>query len=141
MRGEQHRVAEDVARHVAHSDDGEVRLLNVHSQLAEVALHRLPPALRGDAHRLVVVARAPARRERVAEPEVIFGGDGVGDVGEGRGSLVRGDDEIRIVGIVSRDPRRRDHFIAAEIVREIEHPAQQRLVAFDAFALECGPIS
>ncbi len=60
VRREQHRVAEDIARHVADANDREILILDVHPELAEVPLDRLPPALRGDAHRLVVVARAAA---------------------------------------------------------------------------------
>ena len=136
VRREQHRVAEHVARHVADADDREVLALRVDAELAEVALHRLPSAPRGDAHRLVVVAGAAAGGERIAEPEAVFGGDGVGDVGERRRPLVRGDDEIRIVGIAAGDVARRDDVGAAPVVGDVEHPAQQRLVRFDAFALE-----
>ena len=46
---QQHAVAEDVAGHVADADDGEVLRLDVGADLAEVALHRLPGAARGDA--------------------------------------------------------------------------------------------
>src|SRR5918912_729550 len=41
---QQHAVAEHVARHVADADHGEVLLLDVATQLAEVALHGLPGA-------------------------------------------------------------------------------------------------
>ena len=140
VRREQHGVAEDVARHVADADDREVLALNVRPELAEVALDRLPPTLRRDAHRLVVVAGAAAGGESVAEPEVVIGGDGVGDVGERRRAFVRGDDEIRIVRIAAGHLRRREHFIAAQVVGEIEHAAQQRLVALDALALERGAV-
>ena len=43
--------------------------LDVDVHLAEMPLHRLPGAARGDAHRLVVVAGRAARGEGVAEPE------------------------------------------------------------------------
>ena len=69
--GEQHAVAEDVAGHVADADDGEVLGLGVHAELAEVPLDRLPRALGGDAHRLVVVADRAAGGEGVAEPEAV----------------------------------------------------------------------
>ena len=68
---QQHAVAEHVAGHVADADAGEVLALAVDAELAEVALHRLPRAARGDAHRLVVVADRAAGGERVAEPEAV----------------------------------------------------------------------
>ena len=68
-------------------------------------LHRLPRAARGDAHRLVVVARRAAGGERVAEPEAVLDRDLVGDVGEGRGALVGGDDEVGVVAVVAHARR------------------------------------
>ena len=104
--GQQHAVAEHVAAHVADADDGEVLGLGVDAHLAEVSLHRLPRALGGDAHRLVVVAHRTAGGERVAEPESVGLGDVVGDVGEGRGALVGGDDQIGVVAVAAHHARR-----------------------------------
>ena len=56
MLGQQHAVAEHVTGHVTDADAGEVRTLTVATQRTEMALDRLPGALRGDAHALVVVA-------------------------------------------------------------------------------------
>ena len=106
---EQHAVAEHVARHVADARNGEVGRLRVDAHLAEVALHRFPRAARGDAHLLVVVSRRPAGGEGIAEPEAVFLRDRIGVIGEGGGSLVRRDHEIRIVGIVAPHLRRRHH--------------------------------
>ena len=64
---QQHAVAEHVAGHVADADAGEVLLLAVAAERAEVALDRLPGAARGDAHALVVVADA-SRRRRTRRP-------------------------------------------------------------------------
>src|SRR5439155_16488663 len=47
MGGEQHGVAEDIARHVADADHREVLSLRVHAQLTEVTLHGLPAAPSG----------------------------------------------------------------------------------------------
>ena len=140
MRREQHCVAEDVAGHVADADRGEVLALDVRPQLAEVALDRLPPAPRGDAHLLVVVAGAAAGGERVAEPESVLRGDGVGDVGEGGGAFVRGHDQVRIVAVAAHHVLRREHVRAAEVVGDVEHAAEQRLVALHAFLLERGAV-
>ncbi len=84
---------------------------NIDVHLAEMALHRLPGAARGDAHLLVVVAGRAAGREGVAEPEAVIGGNAVGDVGEGRRALVGGDDEIGIVAVVPHDIVRRHHLV------------------------------
>ena len=81
--------------------------LDIAPELAEMALDQLPGAARGDAHLLVVVAGRAARGKGVAEPEPVFLGDRVGDVGEGRGALVGGDDEIGIVAVMPDDMRRR----------------------------------
>ena len=73
---QQHAVAEHVARHVAAAGGRERLLLDVPglvalAHLAEMPLHRLPGAARGDAHGLVVVAGGPAgwrRRRRARNP-------------------------------------------------------------------------
>ena len=56
LRGEQHGVAEDVAAHVADAHHGEGRGLDVAVELAEMPLHRLPAAARGDPHLLVIIS-------------------------------------------------------------------------------------
>src|SRR5207245_8527309 len=48
-----------------------------------------------------------ARGEGIAQPEPVLGRDGVGDVGEGRGALVRGHHQIRIIAVVARSEERR----------------------------------
>ena len=103
--GAQQSVAEDVAGHVADAHAGEVLRLAVEAALAEVALHGDPGSASGDPHRLVVVADRAAGGEGVAEPEPVVLGDAVGDVGERRGALVRGDHEVGVVA--SRGVRRR----------------------------------
>ena len=125
---QQHAVAEDVARHVADADDREGRRLDVDIHLAEMALDRFPGAARGDAHLLVVVAGRAAGREGIVEPEAVLGGNGVGDVGEGRGALVGGDDEIGIVAVAPHRIRRRHDFVALEIVGEVEQARDEALV-------------
>ena len=78
-------------------------VVDVDVHFAEVALDRLPGAARGDAHHLVVVAGRAAGGEGVAQPELVLDRNAVGDVGEGRGALVGGDDEIGIVIVVPHD--------------------------------------
>src|SRR5690625_5031447 len=77
----QHAVAKHVAAHVADANHGELLVLGVHTQLAEVALDRFPGAARGNAHLLVVIAVAAAGSEGVVQPEAVFGGNAVGNVG------------------------------------------------------------
>ena len=98
-----------------------------------MALHRFPRAARRDAHRLVVVARRAARCERVAQPESIFVADAIRVIRECCRSLVRRDDEIRIVRVVALHTRRCDDFVADAVVGQIKQPAQVILVARDAF--------
>ena len=130
---QQHAVAEHVARHVADADHGEVGVLRVHADLAEVPLHAFPGAARGDAHHLVVVADAAARGERVAEPVAVLGRDRVREVGEGGRALVGGDDQVRVVAVQPAHLRRRHHGAGDEVVGHVEQRAQVVLVAGHAF--------
>ena len=131
VAGQQHAVAEHVARHVADPDDREVGRLDVGPELAEVALDRLPRAAGGDAHLLVVVADRAAGGERVAEPEAVLGRDRVREVGERRGALVGRDDEVRVVAVVAHDVARRHDRAVDDVVGEVEQAADERPVAGD----------
>ena len=139
---QQHAVAEHVAGHVADADHGEVLCLRVMPERAEVALHRLPRAARGDAHLLVVVAGRAAGGERVAEPEAVFLRDRRSrcrrtsrcpcrrrrrDTGRRR----RG---ARTFGGGTTSP-------STQVVGDIEQAAQERLVARDAFLHQCLAVS
>ncbi len=126
---QQHAVAEHVAAHVADTDDAEVLGLRVVAEAAEVALHALPGAARGDGHLLVVVADRAARGEGVAEPEAVFGGDGVGVVGEGGGALVGGHHQVGVVAVVTHHIHRRGDLAADQVVGHVEQAAQVGLVA------------
>ncbi len=104
LLGQQHAVAEHVARHVADADAGEGLDLDIAAvEFAKMALDRFPGAPRGDRHLLVVVAVAAAAREGVAEPEAARFRDAVGDVGEGGGALVGSDHQIGIVAVMAHD--------------------------------------
>ena len=131
---QQHAVAEHVARHVADAGDPDRLLLHVDAHFAEMALDRDPGALGGDPHRLVVVAVGAAAGEGVAEPEAALDRDRVGDVGEGRGALVGGDDEIGIVAVADR--RRPSGWTTLpldDIVGDREQGADEDAVALGAF--------
>ena len=90
------------------------------SDLAEMPLDRFPGAARRDPHLLVVVADGAAGREGIAEPEPVLVRDRIGDVGKGRGPLVGGDDQIRIVALVAHHIGGRDQAGVAEIVGDVE---------------------
>jgi len=126
---QQHAVAEHVARHVADADHRELAALGVEVDFAEVALHALPGAARGDAHHLVVVAHAATRGEGVAQPVLVFGADGVGVVRESGRALVGGDHQIGVVVVQAHGLRRRHGLAADQVVGEVEQRAQVVLVA------------
>ncbi len=137
---EQHAVAEHVTGHVTDADDREVLGLGVHAQLPEVPLDGLPGAAGGDAHALVVVTGRAAGGEGVTEPEVVLLGDPVGDVREGRGALVGGDDEVGVVLVVP-DHVGRGHDIAGDhVVGDVEQRRDERLVAGDALGQPGVPV-
>jgi hypothetical protein len=129
VRGEQHRVAEHVARHVADTDHGEVLAAGVVVHLAEVPLDGLPRTPRGDAHPLVVVAGRPARGERVAQPEPVRRGNLVGDVGERGGALVGRHHQVRVVGVVAYHVVGRQDLPADEVVGDVQQRGDELAVA------------
>ena len=99
-------------------------------------LHRDPGALGGDAHALVVVAGRAAGGEGIAEPEAVVGGDAVGDVGEGRGALVRGDHQVGVVLVVAHHLGRRHHRAFLEVVGDVQQAGNEDAVAGDGLGLD-----
>ncbi len=98
-----------------------------------MALHGFPRAARGDAHHLVVVTGRTAGGESVAEPESVLRRNAVRGVGEGRGALVGGDDEIGIVIIPSEDVLWGDGLAALKIVGDVEKAADELHIGAAAF--------
>ena len=127
--GQQHAVAEDVTGHVPDAHHGEVLVLHVDAERPEVPPDRHPRAAGGDPHRLVVVALRPAGGEGVPEPERVLAGDRVRHVGERRGALVGGDDEVGVVPVVAHDAVRRHDPAVDHVVGDVEQPADERPVA------------
>ena len=123
LLGEQHPVAEHVARHVADPDDRERVGGGVEAELGQVALDRLPRAARGDPERLVVVAGGAAGRERVAEPEAALLADPVRGVRERRRALVGGDHQVGVVVVVDADALGVDDPVLDAVVGQVEQPA------------------
>ena len=139
--GQQHAVAEDVARHVAAADDGDLVLLHVDPHLAEVPLDGNPGAARGDAHRLMIVAVGTAAGESVVEPEIALLRDRVGHVGEPRRSLVGGDDEIRVVSVEDADIVRVHDLVLDDVVGDGQEGANEDLVRGLAFRGPAFPVA
>ena len=129
--GEQHAVAEHVTAHVADADHGEVLGLGVDAHLAEVPFDRFPGALGGDAHGLVVVTHRTAGGERVTQPEAVGDRDLVGDVGERRGALVRGDHQVGVIAVATHHVRGRDDRAGGfvDVVGHVEQPGDEQPVA------------
>ena len=138
--GEQHAVAEYVTTHVADTGDGEILGLGINPHLAEMTPDRLPGTLCGDAHRLVVIADRTTGGERITEPKPVRVGDVVGDIGEGRGALVRGDNKIGVVAVTAHHPRRSHHLSTGtldptgtlDIVGDVEQGGHEQPVAGDS---------
>ena len=137
---QQHPVAEHVAAHVADAHRGDLVDLRVQAELAEVAPDGLPGAAGGDAQALVVVALRAARGEGVAEPEPVLGGDRVRAVREGRGALVGGDDEVRVVPVEHPHALGVDDGGAVEVVRDVQQRADVALVLAGDLGLELGRV-
>ena len=131
--GQQHAVAEHVARHVADAHRGDRVVVDIEAEDATVPAHALPGAARRDPHLLVVVAVAATRGERIAEPEAVVGGDLVGDVAERRRALVGRHHEVRI-GLVVDDAVGRVHDDAVDhVVGHVEQRPHESPVPVDAF--------
>ena len=125
----QHAVAEHVAAHVAHADDGEVVFVRVDPKLTEVALRGLPGTSGGDAHFLVVVAVRPTGGEGVTQPEAAGGRDCVGHVGEARRALVCGDHEVGVFAVVYDGALRADgRAVGIEVVGDVQQRADELFI-------------
>ena len=133
---QQHAVAKDVAAHIPDAGDRKRLFLRVHAHLVEVALDRLPAAACRDAHLLVVIADGPARRESVVEPEAVFGGQAVRDVGKSRRTLVGSHDQVRVVAIPADDSLGGYDLTVDDVVGDVEKPTNKRLVAAHAVVVD-----
>ncbi len=94
-------------------------------------LDRFPHALGGDAHFLVVVTGRAAGSESIAQPEAVFQRQAVGDIRKRRGTLVGGNDQIRVVSIAAHNVFGRHDFIALAVVGDIQKATNKGLVALD----------
>src|SRR3989344_1476097 len=129
---QQQAFPEYVASHIADADYGDVVLLHVDAALAEMALHRDPAAFGGDTHAFVVITGRAARGEGVVQPEAVFGGNAVGDIGEGRGALVGRYHQVRIVAIVTHHVLWWHHGAVFQVVGDIQQAADKDAVAGNA---------
>ncbi len=95
--------------------------MNIAAHFAEMSFDGLPSTARGNAHFFVVVAIASAGGEGIAKPEVPLQCNIVGDIREACSSLVGGDNQIRIVAIVTQDIfRRNNRAVRIHIVGQVE---------------------
>ena len=129
---QQQAVAEHVTGHVADADHRGQILLDVDALFAEMPLHGDPAAFGGNTHALVVVAGRTAGGERVAQPEAVVQGNTVGDIGEGRRTLVSRHHQIRVVGVVAYHVARRHDLTILEVVGDIQQATDENAVAGDA---------
>ncbi len=83
----------------------------------------------------MVVTDRPAGCERVVEPEAVIAGDPVGDIGECSRPFIS-DHQVGIIVIAPDNVFGRHDAVAGNIVRDIQHTADQQLVAGNAFFLE-----
>ena len=100
-----------------------------------MTLDRFPCASRGDAHRLVVVARRTTRGKSIPEPEIILRCNIIGDIGERRRALVRSDDEIRVVTVSTHHrPRGDDRTgVLVEVVCDVEQAGDEISILRNTF--------
>ncbi len=133
--GHQQAIAEYVAGHVANADHADHVGLHVDAALTEMTLHRYPGTTGRYAHLLVVVTRRAARGEGIAKPEVVLGGNAVGNVGKTRRTLVRGNHQIGIIAVVTQHVGGWNHLALAQVVGDIQQPADEDAIAGDGFGL------
>src|SRR3546814_12735957 len=96
--------------------------------VTQVQTCALPISSSRDAHLLVVVAGRAAGGKGIVQPEVVLGGDVVGDVGEGCRALVGGDHEVGIVAVVAQHVPGGHDAAALQVVGDIEQAAHEGLV-------------
>src|SRR3546814_19035614 len=102
-------------------------MLDVLAELPELTLHAFPRTACRDAHLLVVVAGRAAGGKGIVQPEVVLGGDVVGDVGEGCRALVGGDHEVGIVAVVAQHVPGGHDAAALQVVGDIAQAAHDGL--------------
>ena len=90
--------------------------------------HALPPAAGRNPDGLVVIPVGSTRRESIVQPKSILGRDGVRDVRERCGALIRSHDQIWIRRVEREHVLRRNRGPVDQVVRQIEQPAHQRLI-------------
>ncbi len=136
--GEQHAVAKHVTGHVTDADAGEVGGLAVDADLTEMALDRLPSATGGNAHLLVVITDRAAGGKGIAQPVAVFEAYLVGDVGEGRGTLVGGHHQVVVVLVVTHHGFGRDHLATDDVVGHVQQATNEQAIAGLALLLDDG---
>jgi hypothetical protein len=89
----------------------------------------LPGTTRRDAHLLVVVARRSAAGKGIVEPEPVFTRNSICNIGKCRRTLVGGNDQVRIIAVVTYDIARRNDLAAGiKVVGQIQQRRDEQLV-------------
>ena len=122
---EEHAISKDVTRHVTDPDHREIGGLGIDPHFAEVPLDRLPGPAGGDPHFLVVITDRTARGKGIIQPEAVFLGNTVRDVGESRGSFVRGDHQVGIIAVVANDVFRGNNLPATKLSVRSSNPRRK----------------
>ncbi len=83
----------------------------------------------------MVVTRRAARGEGIAKPEVVLGGNAVGNVGKTRRTLVGRHHQIGVIAVVTQHVGGWNHLALAQVVGDIQQPADEDAIAGDSFGL------
>ena len=126
---QQHTVAKHVPAHVANTHNGEFVGLGVDAFLKEMTFDRLPGALRGNTHFLMVVPLTAAGGKSVTKPEAVFPGKPVRNVREGRRAFVGGHHQVGVIGVVTDHVNRWHYAAFIQVVGQVQQTADECLVA------------
>ena len=118
---EEHTVAEHITGHVANPYNGDIGCLNIDAQFSKMSLDRFPGPSRGNSHLLMIVAKRASRSECIPEPETVFVGEGIGDVGECGCSFIGCNDQVGIVIIVAHYIWWWDDVACHQVVGQVKH--------------------
>ena len=136
---QQHTVTEDIARHIAHTDNRNRIGLHIDAQLAEVTLYRDPGTFSGNAHLLVVVASRATGGKSVPQPETVARSNAIGDIGEGRSALVRGNHQVGVVCVMTHHVSGRHDLTIDQVIGQIEQALDEHFVTGNCLLLHFIP--
>ena len=137
MSGSEHAVTEYITAHITDTDHSKViAVLDIHAAHTEVTLDRLPAAAGGDTHGFVIIPNRATRGKGIIEPKVILACYAVCNIRKTCCAFVSGDDQVRIIFVMTHGVGWRDDLSIDDIVGDIKHTAQECLIAGNPFCLE-----